>query len=206
MSLTIRDIPAEELRTAPRKWTTNRAGVGIKTIDPKWISRRLGEIGLKVGQLNDQSRGLTARNEALAAAKARVQQIEADRKQYIDQRAAEVRNLIVELAAIQSRIEDFENAETATDVRAIMAAVLLAHPGITMRDIRGLSRSRPIAAARQHICYELRRLRGLSFPHIAKIVRRTDHSTIIHAVNAWPAKAAQLGIECLPLGYDRSAA
>lgn len=61
--------------------------------------------------------------------------------------------------------------------------------GVSEAEMFGPSRKRPISIARQATCYVLRRrFAHLSYPAIAKMMRRKDHSTIIFAVRQTEAR------------------
>ncbi|RYE54889.1 MAG: hypothetical protein EOP20_11210 [Hyphomicrobiales bacterium] len=76
----------------------------------------------------------------------------------------------------------------------ILQAVAELH-GVTIADIKGPSRKRKFALARQHAAYEIRRqCHHLSLPMIGRILGGRDHTTILYATRVWPAKAAKLGI------------
>lgn len=71
--------------------------------------------------------------------------------------------------------------------RRIFQAVADAH-GVTVDDIMSKCRIAPLAYARHHAVWELRRRRlDLSYPKIAAVMNRADHSTIIHSYNAFNA-------------------
>lgn len=54
--------------------------------------------------------------------------------------------------------------------------------GVSVADIKGLSRKVKIVRARQEAAYEIRAKRGLTLPQIAGILGNRDHTTIIHAI------------------------
>lgn len=58
-----------------------------------------------------------------------------------------------------------------------------AYYGVTQAQIKGESRKRPLAHARQVVMYMLRTELGIGLSEIAFIVRRKDHTTVIHAVD-----------------------
>ena len=63
----------------------------------------------------------------------------------------------------------------------ILAAVARAH-GYTVDDLRAWVRTRPMAMARHHAVWEIRRRRlDLSFQNIAAELNRTNHATALHS-------------------------
>ena len=55
--------------------------------------------------------------------------------------------------------------------------------GLTLADITGHDRRRPLAHIRAEAFYEARRLTGASYPMIGLIAAR-DHTTVLHACRA----------------------
>ena len=55
--------------------------------------------------------------------------------------------------------------------------------GISREELLSSSRTRPLVNARQIAMYVCRELTDLSFPQIAKAFGKSDHTTVIHAVN-----------------------
>ena len=55
--------------------------------------------------------------------------------------------------------------------------------GLTAEEMLSSSRTRPLVNARQISMYVCRELTDLSFPQIAKAFGKSDHTTVIHAVN-----------------------
>lgn len=84
--------------------------------------------------------------------------------------------------------------------RDIMIAVAQKR-GILIAEMVGERKTDAYVHARYEAIYEIRRLLGYSMPRIGAIFNR-DHTTILHALREWPAKAAALGIECLPLNVE----
>ena len=69
---------------------------------------------------------------------------------------------------------------------------------VRIDDVLGPRRAAQLTKARHHAIYEVaRQCPWLSYPAIGRIFNR-DHSSCISAVRLWPAKAAKLGVECLP--------
>lgn len=62
---------------------------------------------------------------------------------------------------------------------------------VTVADITGPSRKRHIAYARQEAMWEMRQRTKLSYPQIAHICGRTNHTTAIHAVKAVEKRLAE---------------
>ena len=77
------------------------------------------------------------------------------------------------------------------DAERIVEAVAAAH-GVTAAMIRGRDRSKPIALARHHAAWELRRRRvDFGLCKIAAWLDRSDHSTVINSLRRFDAAAAQ---------------
>jgi chromosomal replication initiator protein len=55
--------------------------------------------------------------------------------------------------------------------------------GLSREELLSSSRTRPLVNARQIAMYVCRELTDLSFPQIAKAFGKSDHTTVIHAVN-----------------------
>ncbi|MGQ0744700.1 MAG: chromosomal replication initiator protein DnaA [Acidimicrobiales bacterium] len=55
--------------------------------------------------------------------------------------------------------------------------------GLTVEDLCGKSRSRPLVAARQIAMYVLRTTTPFSYPAIGKVFGNRDHTTVMHAVS-----------------------
>lgn len=77
---------------------------------------------------------------------------------------------------------------------AIIAAVSHAH-GVGTADVVSHHRSRHIIHARQHACFLMRELTGLSFQQIADAVGLVDHSTVVHSVITWKRRGHVYSIE-----------
>jgi len=60
--------------------------------------------------------------------------------------------------------------------------------GLTVADLKGRGRDTMLVQARS-VCARLLRDRGLSYPHVGRILGGRDHSTIIHALD-------QFGMYC----------
>jgi chromosomal replication initiator protein len=54
--------------------------------------------------------------------------------------------------------------------------------GLSREELLSSSRTRPLVNARQIAMYVCRELTDLSFPQIAKAFGKSDHTTVIHAV------------------------
>jgi chromosomal replication initiator protein len=54
--------------------------------------------------------------------------------------------------------------------------------GISIDELLSSSRTRPLVNARQIAMYVCREVTDLSFPQIAKAFGKSDHTTVIHAV------------------------
>jgi chromosomal replication initiator protein len=55
--------------------------------------------------------------------------------------------------------------------------------GLSVDELLSASRTRPLVQARQTAMYVCRELTDLSYPQIAKAFGKSDHTTVIHAVN-----------------------
>jgi chromosomal replication initiation ATPase DnaA len=62
---------------------------------------------------------------------------------------------------------------------------------VTQHDILGPSRLRKCVRARQAVMWVLRE-QGLSFPHVAHLMERKDHTTVMHAVRETEASRIRL--------------
>lgn len=60
--------------------------------------------------------------------------------------------------------------------------------GVTVKDIKGARRTKEIALARQATMYILREEFGYKLDEVAKFVNRTDHTTVMHAVDKIKSK------------------
>jgi len=77
------------------------------------------------------------------------------------------------------------------EAEAILEAVANAH-GLTVPVLRGKDRSKPIALARHHATWELRRRRqDFGLCKIAAWLDRSDHSTVINSLRRFNAAVAQ---------------
>jgi len=56
--------------------------------------------------------------------------------------------------------------------------------GISMRDLLSQNRARPFSWPRQYAMLRLRDETDLSYPQIARLLRREDHTTIIYGERA----------------------
>ena len=83
-----------------------------------------------------------------------------------------------------------------------MRQVLEAYPFFTVAMVKGPFRNRYLVACRWHVAYEIHRRTLLSLPGTGRVMGGKDHTTLIHAIRGWPAKAAKLGIPCKPLGGE----
>ncbi len=72
----------------------------------------------------------------------------------------------------------YDRGEGAVRVAVIVSAVA-AHYGLTIEQILSSRRMRIVARPRQIVMY-LARLHGRSYPEIAAVLRRRDHTTIMH--------------------------
>lgn len=80
--------------------------------------------------------------------------------------------------------------------RAIIAAVAHAHRlGVADLVGGGKSRRKHIIHARQHACFLMRELTGLSFQQIADAVGLVDHSTVHHSCVTWARRGHVYAIE-----------
>jgi len=75
--------------------------------------------------------------------------------------------------------------------------------GVTRLDVLSRNRKRKVVIARQH-CYWHFRERGNSYPAIARIMRRKDHTTIMHGCQMHMERNGISGSEQLPklAGYS----
>lgn len=71
--------------------------------------------------------------------------------------------------------------------------------GYSLTDIRSHSRTEKLVLARQAICYWVRRLTGYSLQRIGRLIGRSDHTTVRHAILTYPKKRAKSGRFLHPL-------
>lgn len=64
-------------------------------------------------------------------------------------------------------------------------AMVAERRGLTVDDLLGPSRLRPVAYARHEAMWELRQRTKLSLPDIARRLGRKDHTTALHGVRAY---------------------
>ncbi len=77
------------------------------------------------------------------------------------------------------------------EAEAVIEAVANAH-GVPVPVLRGRDRSRPVALARHHATWELRRRRpDIGLCKIATWLDRSDHSTVINSLRRFNAAVAQ---------------
>lgn len=69
---------------------------------------------------------------------------------------------------------------------ALVEKILEKHK-LTWREVASPTRRKPVSRARQEVYYLLR-LRGLSYPQIARICGRNDHACVIHGVKVHAAR------------------
>lgn len=65
-----------------------------------------------------------------------------------------------------------------------------AERGMTLKDLVGPSRAQPIAHARQYAMMMMKDLTSLSFPQIAELCGRKDHTTAMYGVIVARSRAA----------------
>src|SRR5690606_6984630 len=70
--------------------------------------------------------------------------------------------------------------------------------GITYTELKSHRRNREVVFARQAICYWLCRRTEMSLPQIGRMLGGRDHSTILWAKKAYPAKRAAMGRKLRP--------
>jgi chromosomal replication initiation ATPase DnaA len=84
------------------------------------------------------------------------------------------------------------------EVRDAMIEFVAPRYGVTLADVMGKSRIRPIAYARQEVMWRLRNIKGPdgqprhSFPAIARALGMMDHTSIVHGVLAYEKRLAEL--------------
>lgn len=72
----------------------------------------------------------------------------------------------------------------------IVNEVLAKFPGVTVDQVRGVTRARPIVEARQAAMHELwKQRKDLSFPAIGRWFGGRDHTTVLHAVRKIEARS-----------------
>lgn len=179
-------ISPEDLRDAPRVWLTNSAGMRFKTIDPLWLRRKQRSTEEKERRA---SKGEAAEIRALVVREA---QEELHRKEAYSARCWQAVHWV--------QRQDKQPPIVSKHGRAafIMSRMATVYD-LTVADLRGPRRQRDLILARHHIMYEVSRAcPHLSLPQIGRLFDR-DHTTVLHALRAWPAKAATVGIPVQPL-------
>lgn len=72
----------------------------------------------------------------------------------------------------------------------IAVDVLRDHPGVTLGDVKGPSRTRDVVEARHHIVHAIKTERpSISFPQLARWLGGRDHTTILSAYRKMKSKA-----------------
>ncbi|MBN9028883.1 MAG: hypothetical protein BGO05_18605 [Rhizobiales bacterium 63-7] len=106
------------------------------------------------------------------------------------EKVTELQRLQTRLASLQARIPD--DIPEALPVKDIIVATLLAYPGISLTEIFGQGRRKPVADARKACMRAVYTQRpDLSSTQIAAVFKR-DHTTLLHAVGATArSKAAE---------------
>lgn len=158
---------------------------------------------------------LTARQaEKLHALECRVADLEAERDDLREVCAAQARSLrVVETAAAVrlARQEEIAGREAHhAEMLHAIAAIAAAAGGIEFDQLLGPRRARRLARPRQMVCYLARQhCPGLSLPDIARLLRRKDHTTVLHACRATEARLSageaattELYLACAPVVAD----
>lgn len=98
---------------------------------------------------------------------------------------ASIHGVPVTLAVAQEALSDVLAASELPQVTPVQILQAVAdHYNFTVDEICSPSRSRPLVAARQMAMYLIRTLcTGYSFPDIARILKRQDHTTVMHGYN-----------------------
>lgn len=100
--------------------------------------------------------------------------------------------------SIEQGLDDVAPREFVRDIMEEIAQQW----GVSVEAIKGPRRTRSLYLPRHHAIYEaVRRCPHLSIVGVGRIFNR-DHSTLLHALRGWPARAAERGIECLPLNRE----
>lgn len=110
---------------------------------------------------------------------------------------AERKRMREEIAALKRRRADeywqrvmaFSKGRTYAKIEARLAKAT----GIPINQIRGRGRAREVAFVRQAIAYWAARRTTLSMPVIGRLMGGRDHTTILHAIRAYPEKRALEG-------------
>lgn len=150
--------------------------------DPHWLIKALGEIAKEKGvSETDLSLTATGNREAMRSLRtgrlAWLRNIEA---------MAEAMGYEIELiqcgtSRIGRRARELKRiAEVRGKATSIMKAIE-EDTGIKRRVILSAVQKKPICLARQTAIYATREATNASYPIIAKVFQRGDHSTIIHA-------------------------
>lgn len=81
-----------------------------------------------------------------------------------------------------------------------MLAFVAGHYGVTIRELKGQGRQRPLVNGRSVIAKVLRE-RGLSYPVIARLIGRSDHTTAMNLVETFDTRA-KYNPEIMPLYHE----
>jgi chromosomal replication initiation ATPase DnaA len=88
--------------------------------------------------------------------------------------------------ALESRADSSDPSRANRIIRAVAAA-----HGLTFSQMISQRRQRNITRARQHAMWELREHTSLSYPQIARLLGRGDHTTALHGCRAHEARLAR---------------
>lgn len=136
---------------------------------------------------------------ALVAAQA---QADRERKARIatEERLAEAMEVIAGLKEAVAKLEEADLTRGSQISGKIVMAEVSRKREVPLYILTGTDRSVIVARARHEAMYEIRRrCPWLSLPAIGDLFGGRDHTTVMHAVEDWPNKAAKAGIEVLPL-------
>lgn len=153
--------------------------------------------------------------EAAEAATSKLAQYRADelRKEEERKALAEALQARKEAARIAFEVEHATRIQkwvNEADSEGLVPRDIIRHVanqhGVTLEEIVGATRSRNVVTARWHAIWEVKRAfpMRMSTPRLGRTFGGRDHTTILHSIRHWPAKAARLGIPCEPIDKDEA--
>lgn len=87
---------------------------------------------------------------------------------------------------------NLQHVRRTTKFERIVYRMCVAY-NVTPAEIKSETRNKYVVIARQAICYWARRLTGMSYPQIGRLVGNRDHTTILHAIETYQKKRAGMG-------------
>lgn len=94
--------------------------------------------------------------------------------------------------AVRALVDESEDGWLRNRLLIVTIAELIAWArGVTLAEIRGQSRSREFAWARQEAWYITRLVLGCSLPTIARYYENRDHTTVLHGIKRHAKRLAE---------------